>query len=42
MNRTTIDAATQRFISDTLTLSKQLGAQVFPFKGEAVVETILH
>jgi two-component system sensor histidine kinase KdpD len=39
---TTIDAATQRQVGDTLTLAKQLGAQVFPYKGEDVVETILH
>jgi two-component system, OmpR family, sensor histidine kinase KdpD len=39
---TVIDAAIQRQVSDTLTLAKQLGAQVFPFKGEDVVETILH
>jgi two-component system sensor histidine kinase KdpD len=39
---TVIDAATQRRISDTLTLAKQLGAQVFPYKGEDVVATILH
>jgi len=39
---TTIDAATQRQVADTLTLAKQLGAQVFPYKGEDVVETILH
>ncbi len=39
---TVIDTDTQRQISDTLTLAKQLGAQVFPFKGEDVVETILH
>jgi two-component system, OmpR family, sensor histidine kinase KdpD len=39
---TTIDAATQRQLSDTLTLAKQLGAQVFPYKGEDVAETILH
>ncbi|MFA4903321.1 MAG: histidine kinase [Desulfobaccales bacterium] len=39
---TAIDATTQRQISDTLTLAKQLGAQVFPFKGEDVAETILH
>ena len=38
---TAIDAATQRQISDTLTLAKQLGAQVFPYKGEDIVETIL-
>jgi two-component system, OmpR family, sensor histidine kinase KdpD len=29
-------------VADTLTLAKQLGAQVFPYKGEDVVETILH
>jgi two-component system sensor histidine kinase KdpD len=39
---TAIDAVTQRRVSDTLTLAKQLGAQVFPFKGEDIVETILH
>jgi len=39
---TTIDAVTQRQVSDILTLAKQLGAQVFPYKGEDVVETILH
>jgi len=39
---TVIDAATQRQVSDTLTLAKQLGAQVFPYKGGDVVETILH
>jgi two-component system, OmpR family, sensor histidine kinase KdpD len=39
---TAIDAATQRRLSDTLTLAKQLGAQVFPYKGEDVVKTILH
>lgn len=39
---TVIDAATQRQISETLTLAKQLGAQVFPYKGEDIVETILH
>jgi two-component system sensor histidine kinase KdpD len=39
---TAIDAATQRQLSETLTLAKQLGAQVFPYKGEDVVETILH
>jgi two-component system sensor histidine kinase KdpD len=39
---TVIDAATQRQLSDTLTLAKQLGAQVFPYKGEDVAETILH
>jgi two-component system, OmpR family, sensor histidine kinase KdpD len=39
---TVIDAAAQRQISETLTLAKQLGAQVFPYKGEDIVETILH
>jgi two-component system, OmpR family, sensor histidine kinase KdpD len=39
---TLIDAATQRHVSETLTLAKQLGAQVFPYKGEDVVATILH
>jgi two-component system sensor histidine kinase KdpD len=39
---TAIDPATQRQLSDTLTLAKQLGAQVFPYKGEDVAETILH
>jgi two-component system, OmpR family, sensor histidine kinase KdpD len=39
---TVIDAATQRRLADTLTLAKELGAQVFPFKGEDVAETILH
>jgi two-component system, OmpR family, sensor histidine kinase KdpD len=39
---TAIDAAIQRQLADTLTLAKQLGAQVFPYKGEDVVETILH
>ncbi len=38
---TAIDAAVQRQLSDTLTLAKQLGAQVFPYKGEDIVETIL-
>jgi two-component system, OmpR family, sensor histidine kinase KdpD len=39
---TVIDAATQSQISDTLTLAKELGAQVFPFKGEDIAATILH
>ena len=39
---TVIDPATQSRLSDTLTLAKQLGAQVFPYKGEDIVETILH
>ncbi|MGA8573404.1 MAG: histidine kinase [Desulfobaccales bacterium] len=39
---TIIDAATQRQVSDSLTLAKQLGALVFPYKGEDIVATILH
>lgn len=39
---TLIDAATQRQLADSLTLAKQLGALVFPYKGEDIVETILH
>lgn len=38
---TAIDAATQRLLSDTLTLANQLGAMVFTFKGEDVADTIL-
>jgi two-component system sensor histidine kinase KdpD len=38
---TTIEAATQRMLSDTLTLAKQLGAIVFTFKGEDITKTIL-
>jgi two-component system, OmpR family, sensor histidine kinase KdpD len=38
---TVIDAETQRVISDTLTLAKQLGAMVFTYKGEDVADTIL-
>lgn len=38
---TAIDAQTQRYISDTLTLAKQLGAMVFTYKGEDVSDTIL-
>ena len=38
---TAIDARTQRFLSSTLTLAKQLGAIVFTFKGEDIVKTIL-
>jgi two-component system, OmpR family, sensor histidine kinase KdpD len=37
---TVIDAETQRVISDTLTLAKQLGAMVFTYKGEDVADTI--
>jgi two-component system sensor histidine kinase KdpD len=38
---TVIDAQTQRILSETLTLAKQLGAVVFTYKGEDVVDTIL-
>jgi len=38
---TVIDAQVQRNLSDTLTLAKQLGAMVFTYKGEDVVDTIL-
>ena len=38
---TIIDAATQRLLSNTLTLAQQLGATVFTYKGDDVVKTIL-
>ena len=38
---TTIDARTQRLLSETLTLANQLGATVFTFKGTDVADTIL-
>jgi len=38
---TIIDAQTQRFISNTLTLAKQLGAMVFTYKGEDIADTLL-
>ena len=38
---TVIDAQTQRLLSDTLTLAKQLGAMVFTYKGEDIPDTIL-
>ena len=38
---TVIDAQTQRFLSDSLTLAKQLGGMVFTYKGEDIVDTIL-
>jgi two-component system, OmpR family, sensor histidine kinase KdpD len=38
---TVIDAETQRLLSDTLTLARQLGATVFTYKGEDIVQTIL-
>jgi two-component system sensor histidine kinase KdpD len=39
---TAIDATTQRYLSDTLALANVLGAIVFTYKGEDIVETILH
>jgi two-component system sensor histidine kinase KdpD len=36
-----IDAETQRVLSTTLALAEQLGATVFTYKGEDIVETIL-
>jgi two-component system, OmpR family, sensor histidine kinase KdpD len=38
---TVIDAGTQRILSGTLTLAKQLGAMVFTYKGEDIPDTIL-
>jgi len=38
---TVIDARTQRVLSDTLTLAKQLGAVVFTYKGDDVADTLL-
>jgi two-component system sensor histidine kinase KdpD len=38
---TIIDSQVQRYLSDTLTLAKQLGAMVFTYKGEDVADTIL-
>ncbi|MGD0276280.1 MAG: PTS sugar transporter subunit IIA [Syntrophales bacterium] len=38
---TSIDVQTQRLLSSTLTLAKQLGAIVFTFKGEDIVKTVL-
>ena len=38
---TAIDSSVQRQLSGTLTLAKQLGAMVFTYKGEDVVDTIL-
>jgi two-component system sensor histidine kinase KdpD len=38
---TVIDAQTQRLVSDSLTLAKQLGAMVFTYKGEDIADTIL-
>jgi two-component system sensor histidine kinase KdpD len=36
-----INSQTQRFISDTLTLAKQLGAMVFTYRGEDIAATLL-
>jgi two-component system sensor histidine kinase KdpD len=36
-----IDAQTQRLLSGTLTLAKELGAMVFTYKGEDIAEAIL-
>jgi two-component system sensor histidine kinase KdpD len=38
---TVIDAQTQRILSGTLTLAKQLGAMVFTYKGEDIADTLL-
>jgi two-component system sensor histidine kinase KdpD len=38
---TVIDAATQRILSNTLTLAQELGAAVFTYRGEDIVKTIL-
>jgi two-component system sensor histidine kinase KdpD len=39
---TVIDSRTQRLLSGTLTLAKELGAMVFTYKGEDIVATVLH
>src|SRR5512134_1192632 len=38
---TVIDAQTQRILSGTLTLAKQLGAMVFTYKGEDIADTLV-
>ncbi len=38
---TRIDSQTQRLLADNLTLANQLGAMVFTFRGEDIVDTIL-
>jgi two-component system sensor histidine kinase KdpD len=38
---TVVEASTQQIISSTLTLAKQLGAMVFTYKGEDIVNTLL-
>ncbi len=40
-NPAVIDAATQRILSNNMTLAKQLGATVFTYKGDDIVKTIL-
>jgi len=40
-NPLVIDAATQRMLSNNMTLAKQLGATVFTYKGDDIVKTIL-
>ncbi len=37
-----IDAMTQRLLADTLTLAISSGAMVFTFKGQDIIDTILH
>jgi two-component system sensor histidine kinase KdpD len=39
---TVIDATTQRYLLDTLTLANALGAMVFTYKGDDIADTILH
>jgi two-component system sensor histidine kinase KdpD len=39
---TAIEVSTQRYLSETLTLANTLGAIVFTYKGEDIVDTILH
>jgi two-component system sensor histidine kinase KdpD len=38
---TVIDAQVQRYLSEALTLAKQLGAMVFTYKGEDIADTLL-
>jgi two-component system sensor histidine kinase KdpD len=38
---TVIDVQVQRYVSETLTMAKQLGAIVFTYKGEDIADTIL-
>lgn len=39
---TVIDSRTRQVLAGTLTLAKQFGAMVFTYKGEDIVDTILH